>query len=388
MYDDDHFRMIIDSVDDFAIFTTDADGIIQLWNSGAQQLFGWSAAEACGQHGRLIFTPEDQARGAAEAEMRTAVERGRALDERWHMRKNGTRFYASGVLTVLRRQGQAVGFAKIARDLTERKTLENALREANDALEARVHERTVQLTQRNEVLASEIRAREAAEAQVRKLFDRLVTIQEAERSRIARDIHDELGQAMTALKMNLEALQATAPSTEEFVTLLARSQRLARDLDDSIDFLTWELRPGTTDQVSLSSALEDLVRSWSARFGIPASFVANGDARLPANVQEHLYRLTQEALHNVAKHAHATRVTVMLQRQGGEVMLLVEDDGRGFAVHETPGRSMKGGLGLTTMNERAALAGGTLTVESVVGEGTSLYVRVPSDHDQSPRPLA
>ena len=108
-------------------------------------------------------SPEDQAAGAAEAEMRTAMERGRALDERWHMRKNGTRFYASGVLTVLRRQGQAVGFAKIARDLTERKALEDALQEANDALEARVHERTAQLAQRNEALASEVRTREAEE---------------------------------------------------------------------------------------------------------------------------------------------------------------------------------------------------------------------------------
>jgi PAS domain S-box-containing protein len=386
MDDNDHLWMVIDSIDDFAIFTTDTNGIIQLWNSGAQQLFGWTAHEACGKHARLIFTPEDQAAGGVEAEMRTALERGRAPDERWHIRKDGTRFYASGVLTVLRPKGQTVGFVKIARDLTERKTLEDALRDANDALEVRVHQRTLELAQRNESLASEVRIREAVEAEIKKLFDRLVSIQEVERRRISRDIHDELGQAMTALKLNLDALESTVPSTERFATLLARSHRLARDLDEAIDFLTWELRPVATDQVSLSAALEDLVRSWSRRFDVPAEFVAAGDYRLPANVQENLYRLAQEALHNVAKHARATRVSVMLVRRDGELVLLVEDDGCGFAVDDTAGQSMKGGLGLTSMNERAALAGGTLEVESAVGRGTCLSVRitardVQSDHE-------
>ena len=377
MYDNQHLRMVIDSVDDFAIFTTDTDGIIQLWNTGAQRIFGWSAEEAHGQHGRLIFTPEDQAGGAAEAEMRTALEKGRALDERWHIRKDGTRFYASGVLTVLQPDGQAVGFVKIARDLTGRKRLEDALQQAHDALEIRVRERTLDLAQRNQSLALEVRAREAAEGQIKSLFGRLVTIQEVERRRIARDIHDELGQAMTALKMNLEALEEAAPSTERFAMLLARSQQLARNLDEAIDYLTWELRPASTEQLSLSEALSGLVRSWSERFDIPAEFVADGDHRMSPNVQENLYRLTQEALHNVAKHADATHVAVILERRHGELVLLVEDDGRGFDAAETAGQSMTGGLGLTSMKERAALAGGNLMVETGVGSGTTLYVRLP-----------
>jgi len=207
------------------------------------------------------------------------------------MRKDGTRFYASGVLTVLQPEGQGVGFVKIARDLTVRKRLEDAFKQSHDTLEIRVRERTLDLAQRNESLASEVRARETAEAQIKSLFARLVTIQEVERRRIARDIHDELGQAMTALKMNLEALQDSAPSTERFAMLLARSQQLARDLDEAIDFLTWELRPASTEPLPLSVALSDLVRSWSERFDIPAEFVADGDHQMSSNAQENLYRL-------------------------------------------------------------------------------------------------
>jgi signal transduction histidine kinase len=157
---------------------------------------------------------------------------------------------------------------------------------------------------------------------------------------------------------------------------LARSRTLARDLDDAIDFLTWELRPSVTDQVGLSAALAELVRSWSDRFGIAADFVSNGTHQLPSVVQEHLYRLTQEALHNVAKHAAAQHVTVTLDERADELVLLIEDDGRGFTEGTTPRRSIDGGLGLTSMRERAALAGGSLTIESEAGQGASIRVRL------------
>jgi signal transduction histidine kinase len=228
-------------------------------------------------------------------------------------------------------------------------------------------------------LVAEIRDRRAAEEKITALFRRLVSAQDEERRRIARDIHDELGQSITALKINLEALDGTAPSTELFVALLDRSQGLVRDLDRAVDFLTWELRPAI-DQMNFSTALRRLVQSWSERFGIAAEFVAHGEHDLPPDVQEHLYRLTQEALHNVAKHAAANHVSVMVEGRAAELVLLIEDNGRGFSENAAPGRSQDGGLGLTSMRERAALVGGTLTVESAVGEGTSIYVRVALAH--------
>jgi signal transduction histidine kinase len=229
--------------------------------------------------------------------------------------------------------------------------------------------------EKNTSMAAEIMDRRAAEEKITALFRRLVSAQDEERRRIARDIHDELGQSITALKINLEALDGTAPSTELFAALLDRSQGLVRDLDRTVDFLTWELRPAI-DQMNLSTALRRLVQSWSERFGIAAEFVANREPDLPPDVQEHLYRVTQEALHNVAKHAAANHVSVTVEGRAAELLLLIEDNGRGFSENATPGRSQDGGLGLTSMRERAALVGGTLTVESAVGEGTSIYVRV------------
>ena len=233
--------------------------------------------------------------------------------------------------------------------------------------------------EKNTSLVAEIRDRRAAEEKITALFRRLVSAQDEERRRIARNIHDELGQAMTALKMNLEALDGTAPSTELFPTLLHRSQALVRDLDRAIDFLTSELRPAI-DEVSLSTALGHLVRSWSERFGIAAEFVTKGEHPLPPDVQEHLYRVTQEALHNVAKHAAANHVSVMVEGRAAEFVLLIEDDGRGFSEDDTPRRPQERGLGLTSMRERAAIVGGSLTVESAVGQGTSIYVRVNLPH--------
>lgn len=233
--------------------------------------------------------------------------------------------------------------------------------------------------EKNTSLVAELMHRRAAEEQITALFRRLVSAQDEERRRIARNIHDELGQAMTALKMNLEALVATAPANELFATPLHRSQGLVRDLDRAIDFLTWELRPAL-DMVSLSAALAELVKGWSERFGIPAEFVAHDEPLVPSHVQEQLFRVTQEALHNVAKHAGAHHVSVKVNTGATELVLLIEDDGIGFSHDDAPGRSLNRGLGLTSMRERAVLAGGSLTVESAVGQGTSISLRVALPH--------
>jgi PAS domain S-box-containing protein len=371
-------RLVVESTKDFAIFTTGLDGLIQSWNVGAERLFGWTEAEALGQHARMIFTPDDRARGAAEEEMRQAAQCGRAEDERWHLRRNGDRFYASGVLVPLRPDGILTGYAKIARDLTERKQLEDALLRAQDELEQRVRDRTAELARTNTELAAEVEERRAAEAQVKALFRRLVTVQEEERRRIARDLHDQLGQPMTVLRMELDALESRAADPMSFTAQAARMRAIAEELDRNIDFLTWDLRPAALDHLGLAVALDKLVSGWSERFGVAAEFGASWPerCRLSPETEANLYRLTQEALHNIAKHAAAQHVSVLLECRSGQGLLIIEDDGRGFAVDRVSTEPASG-LGLVSMRERATLVGGEFQIESAPGQGTSIYVRIP-----------
>lgn len=141
---EERMRLLIESANDYSIFTTDAGGFITSWSEGAHRLFGWTADEAIGQHGELIFTPEDRAAGAPEQELATARREGHAPDERFHLRKDGSRFYVSGVVTPIQ-NGGSHGFVKIARDMTERMRAEQQLRELNENLERLVDERTADL---------------------------------------------------------------------------------------------------------------------------------------------------------------------------------------------------------------------------------------------------
>ena len=213
----------------------------------------------------------------------------------------------------------------------ERARAEAALKQANDALEQRVLDRTAQLATSNQALEREVREHRLAELQITALFRRLISTQEEERRRIARDIHDQVGQQMTALRLRLEALRAGAGGDPAMGAQVEGAQRLAEELDQSIDFLTSQLRPSTLDNLGLAVSLRDLVHGWAKRFGIPAEFEASApEMRLADDVETNLYRIAQEALHNVVKHAQARNVSVLLSRRDSHAMLVIEDDGRGF----------------------------------------------------------
>ena len=216
----------------------------------------------------------------------------------------------------------------------------------------------------------------AAQADIDTLVARLATVREEERRRIARDIHDQAGQQVTALRMSLESLASQSVADPTLLAHVARAQRLAGELDETVDFLVWELRPVALDRLGLAPALDSLVSRWSVRFRIAATFESAGteELRFPESVETNIYRLIQEALHNVFKHARAKRVSVFFGRLGDHALVIVEDDGSGF----TPSAAVtSSGLGLEGMRERARLIGAELQIESAPGEGTSVLVRVP-----------
>ncbi|MDX6693479.1 MAG: two-component system, chemotaxis family, CheB/CheR fusion protein [Blastocatellia bacterium] len=373
---EERLRLLIESVTDYSIIIQSVEGIIEVWNPGAERMFGFTKAEAIGQPIEIIFTPEDRARGAHLEEMKRALEAGHAADERWHLRKDGSRFYVSGVLTLLR-DGKLSGYAKIARDLTESKRTEEALRRAHEELERRVAERTRELAEANEALRSENVERRRIEKARLQLLRQLVRVQDDERRRIARDIHDHLGQQSTALRLKLESLKTLCLQHEELCEPVAQTQEIAARLDADVDFLAWELRPAALDDLGLAPALANFVKEWSKHYGITADSHTTGmdDERPSPEVEINLYRIAQEALNNTYKHAQASRVDVLLERRDHSVVLIIEDNGIGF----DPNDNAEGdrGLGLLGMRERAALVGGTLEIEATPNQGTTIFARVP-----------
>ena len=204
--------------------------------------------------------------------------------------------------------------------------------------------------------------------------------QEDERRRIARDLHDDLGQQFTALRLKIDALTRADDQIDHGALEEIRAMAVA--IDNGMDRLAWDLRPAVLDEFGLPEALSQFVNDWAKRSGIEAEMSPTNTAkfRIPTEIEINLYRIAQEALHNVHKHAAAHHVNVMLQRDNGHLRLVVADDGGGFDP-ETDQR--QGGLGLTSMRERAALIGGDLQIESTPGEGASIHVSVPLLEDDA-----
>jgi len=263
-------------------------------------------------------------------------------------------------------------------DLTERKRTEEALKRAHEELELRVRERTAELAFANASLRAEIRERERAERARTELLTRLVFAQEDERKRIAREMHDQFGEQLTALGLGIRALKEACDGQTGLRRMVDALEDVAQQLDRDVDHLVWELRPTALDDLGLRAALANYVQDWSRRAGVRADLHTTGlsGSRLTSEIETTLYRIAQEALNNVAKHARAESVDVILERRADYVSLIIEDDGVGFELGAADAPHQ--GFGLLGMQERAALVGATVQVESAAGEGTTVLVRMPT----------
>jgi PAS domain S-box-containing protein len=339
---EEQLRLIVESATDYAIFSIDDKGRVTSWNTGAQNTFGYTRDEMMGQLTDILFIPEDRRRKVPQLEMKTALDKGRSEDERWHLRKDGTQFFASGVMQPLRSDG-VLGFVKICRDQTDKLEAQTAIRE-------------------------------------RGMLKRLVEAQEEERQRIARDLHDNMGQHLTALRLKLEGLKANYAAEPAMMKAIDETQAQAKRVDDEVSFMTWELRPTALDNLGLKNALGNFVKEWSKNYGVDAEFhsARSRRTRLTPEAEINLYRIAQEALNNVVKHAKASKADVMLEYGQESVVLVIEDNGQGFDVKAAERTSKKSKrLGLVGMRERAALLGGTLEIESARLKGTTVIARIP-----------
>ncbi len=211
------------------------------------------------------------------------------------------------------------------------------------------------------------------------LLQQAVVAQEVERKRIARELHDSIGQYLTALRLGFRPIEAHCNADEQSRQGLAKLKTLTAELGRELNRMAWELRPMALDHLGLQRAVTQYLEEWAERSGLDIDLeVTLGDRRLPQAVETALFRVLQEAVANVMKHSGATQVGVILEATDAEARLIVEDNGRGFAIE--PGENLTVGLqhlGLLGVRERLALVKGRLEVESTPGGGTTIYVTVP-----------
>jgi signal transduction histidine kinase len=207
----------------------------------------------------------------------------------------------------------------------------------------------------------------------RDALRRIVAAQELERKRLARELHDETGQALTSILLGLRTVEETESDTDRKAAISALREIAVATLRD-VRRLAVELRPKALDDFGLVPAIERLTEAFQEQTGIQVDFESRLGDRLPSELETSLYRIVQEGLTNVVKHARARHVSVLLTRKDSSVAVVIEDDGRGFSP-ESAGAE---GLGLMGMRERLALVDGTLAVESSPGSGTTLVAEVPN----------
>ncbi|HXI57716.1 MAG TPA: PAS domain S-box protein [Polyangia bacterium] len=320
-----------------AVVASDEEFVLTGWNAAAESTYGKRAAEVLGQPDALVFRTDFVGVERADAIQRL-VETGHFHGELTHRRKDGKRIHIeSRAAALFDGGGKRIGYVSVNRDITDRRY---------------------------------------AEETIRALLNDVITAQEEERRRIARELHDETAQTLTSL---LVGLQTVEQSTD-----LGRAQSAAATLRtlvaaalDGVKRIARGLRPSVLDDLGLEDALERLAVEFSRanKFVVDLHVTGPRLPRLPESLELALYRIAQEAVTNAAKHAAPAAVSILIHRTADTIRLVVEDDGRGFDVAATKSDKQ---LGLLGMRERAHLVGGLMTVESSrEGGGTTLCVSVP-----------
>jgi signal transduction histidine kinase len=272
--------------------------------------------------------------------------------------------------------------------LQERKQAEEALRQARNDLELRVTERTQELRHTIHILMLEMTKREQAEKELkqseeklRHLSSQLLTIQESERKRLAAELHDELGHALLILKLNLRGVEKNLlPEQKPLKDEMNSQLSFIDEVIEEIRRLYYDLSPGDMDDLGLTTALQNLIVDFSSLYqDIDWQVnIAPIDGLFSSPVQTMIYRILQEVLTNIGKHASPSRVDIVVFKQDSQVTMKVNDNGRGFSMAEVmDAKSPKKGMGLLALAERVNLVGGTLDLWSEENQGTSLTIDIP-----------
>jgi PAS domain S-box-containing protein len=363
---EERFRRLVEGVQDYAIYSMDPNGIITSWNAGARRIKGYTADEIIGQNFSRFYTPEDLKRSLPAKVLQTAREEGHYDGEGWRVRKDGSRFWSNVVVTPLRNErGTLIGFSKITRDMTERRAL----------------------LERIQLHAAEL---EQTQQTLRRLSGQLLRVQDEERRRLARELHDGAGQILAALNMNLETLaEATKNQLSSNLSgRLTESISLANQVIRETRTLSYLLHPPLLDEAGLTDALHWFVGGFIDRSGIQTALEMAADfPRLPRDLETAIFRIIQEALTNIHRHSGSRTASIQLTVAGEEILLTVSDQGKGINSgpepaeqngngHNGNGRKRKLGVGIAGMRERVLQMGGRFDI-GAANPGTLLKAVFP-----------
>ena len=365
-WSEEQLHLLVENAQDYAIFMLDPDGHVATWNLGAERIKGYRASEIIGKHFSIFYPEEDLRSGKPQEELRIAIEAGRFEDEGgWRLRKDGSRFWANVIITALRdSSGNLRGFSKITRDITERMLALEALRKSNQELREEVARRTQ--AERN---------LQESERSLRKLSGHLLRMQDEERRRLGRELHDSVGQYLAALKMGLESIETDSRAqVSECVSMLDQCMKEVR----TISYL---LHPPMLEEVGLRSAIPWYIEGFSKRSGIQvACDIEQNVGRLSRDAELAVFRILQESLTNVHRHSESATAQVSVGLEDdGTVYLQVSDQGKGIppSVLE-PGSDSSNtfGVGLRGMIERMHQLGGSMELSSNE-RGTTMRATLP-----------
>ena len=339
---------MLDSVAD-AVIATAFDGTIIYLNRYAETLYGWPRGEAIGRNIVDLLVPESAERSRAEATLDVLRGGGQSTGEYLLRRRDGSTFHAcSSTRAVFGEDGAIQALVGISNDISERKRVAQQLLDS--------------------------------EGKLRALTGRLQKLREEERTRISREIHDELGQMLTGLKMDLRWIEKRLENIDDarFRPLLDRivgGTELTDSIMKAVQAIAADLRPNVLDSLGLAAALEFEARRFQETTGITCNVHRPAEMRpISVDVNTALFRIAQECLTNVARHAGAKEVDLLLEELDGELRLRVRDNGRGIGDISRAGA---GSLGLLGIRERVALLGGKVSFSSEEGGGTTVDVRLP-----------
>lgn len=347
---EDQFHLLVEAVQDYAIFMLDPRGYISSWNVGARRIKQYEASEIIGKHFSCFYPEDDVRRGKPEWELVMAAKQGRFEDEDWRVRKDGSKFWANVIITALRnREGELVGFGKVTRDVTERM-------QAQRKLEAEVAERR----------EAERRVH-ASEKSLRELSVHLLRTQDEERRQIGRDLHDSLGQYLAVLKMKLDSLSDTLEQGNKGAAQdLAQCVHLTEDCIKEVRTASYLLYPPMLEELGLRSAIPWYLDGFSRRSGIETTFTVEAEVgRISRDSELALFRVLQEGLTNVHRHSGSETACIRLSGSGGFCALEIEDEGVGIPARFLEPAGEEGsalGVGLRGMSERMRQLGGRLEI--------------------------